>query len=104
MAAHRPGVRLPDQMIDRQAAARSGVHTTRDHDHDPVYSGETACWPEGAMDDPGRHVGEGANPCWGLAIDDLLVSYSCRGCGCRFHGGSVEAVRAQVLAHQGRTE
>lgn len=101
MAAHRPGVALPDQMRERQAAARMGVNPTRDHDTEPWYSSEAACWPEGSID-PGRHVGEDANPCWGLAIDDFLVSYTCRGCGVPFRGASEESVRTQVLEHQGR--
>lgn len=98
--AHRPGVALPDQMRDRQPAARSGIHVTRDQDQDPVYSSEEACWPEGSMGDPGRFDGD---PCYGLALDDILVTYTCRGCHASFHGTSEDAVRTQVLAHQGRS-
>jgi hypothetical protein len=103
MPSHRPGVALPDQMRDRQAAARSGVHVTVDHDQDPRYSSEAACFPEGWDTDPSRHTGENPNPCWGLAID-FIVSYHCAGCWRVFYGTSEEAVRRQVLEHQGRAK
>jgi hypothetical protein len=101
MAAHRPGVALPDQFRERDAARRSGVHVTVDHDQDPRYSSEAACFPEGWDTDPTRHVGEGANPCYGLLVD-VLVTHHCRGCTASFHGTSEDAVRRQVLEHQGR--
>jgi hypothetical protein len=102
VAAHRPGVRLPDQMTDRDAARRGGVRVTVDHDHGDKYDGEAACFPEGWDTDPSRHTGENPNPCWGLAIDDLLVSYTCRACFERFFGRSEDEVRGAVLRHQGR--
>lgn len=101
MTAHRPGVALPDQMRDRQAAARSGVHVTVDHDHGEKYDGEAACFPEGWDTDPTRHTGENPNPCYGLAVD-FLVTHTCRGCHRSWYGTSEDDVRRQVLEHQGR--
>lgn len=101
MAAHRRGVALPDQMKDRDAARRGGIRVHVDHDHGEKYDGEAACFPEGWDTDDTRHVGEGANPCWGLAVE-VLVSHACRGCHRSFHGASEDAVRRQVLEHQGR--
>lgn len=101
--SHRPGVRLPDQMRDRDAARRGGVRVTTDYDQDPHYSSEAACFPEGWDRDDTRHTGENPNPCWGLAIDDFLVTYQCRACRQTFYGTSEEAVYLQVLEHQGRS-
>lgn len=39
------GTSLPNQIRDRDAAARNGVDPGRDHDQDPYYSSEEACWP-----------------------------------------------------------
>lgn len=55
MAAHRRGVSMPNQLTDRDAAARSGINPPRDHDHGEKYDGHDALFPEGWDDmDPGR--------------------------------------------------
>jgi len=79
MAAHRPGVSIPNQGLrDRDAAARHGVNPPRDVDQGPLYDGHDVLFPT----DDGKAV-VGVCPCRFVIVEDCHGNGrpACVGCG-----------------------